>query len=192
MNRLPKCWLVENDRSQKFKDTVLSYLNGKHNKMFLGNWNYYGYNGIYPACHDNIEYCINNPTLLTLDEFIELSKPIDDFVLPDKWCVKCTKENYLILDKWFFDKTGKHRIDSGHRSYWHYPENNNGNSTSSKVWSNYKEITFDQFQKYVLKQDDMEKKIIGYNLINPEFEDAYLALCPIGHCKHSVYPISKL
>ena len=161
MNRLPKCWLVENDRSQKFKDTVLSYLNSKHDKIFSGNWNYYGYNGIHPVCH-NTEYCVNNPTLLTLDEFIELSKPIDEFVLPEKWCVECTKENYSILDKWFFEKTSKHRLDSNKCSYWHYPENSDGNSTSSEIWDGYKEITFDQFQKYVLKLKDMEKKIIGY------------------------------
>lgn len=171
MNRLPKYWIVKNDFSQKFKDSVLKYLCQEHNTKLEGLGHYYGNGDGNWRCYSLIESFRNNPTLLTLDEFIELSKPIDDFVLPEKWCVKCTKENYLILDKWFFNKTGKHRIDPSHISYWHYPENNNGNSTSSKVLYDYKEITFGQFQKYVLKLKDMEKKIVGYKLIKPEYNN---------------------
>lgn len=172
MNRLPKYWIVENDFSQRYKDTVIKKINEIDNtggEEWKGDiFKYYGYDGgiKYNGCYasSGIRQFINNPTLLTLDEFIELSKTIDEFVLPEKWCVKCTKENYSVLDKWFFNKTGKHRIDPSHRSYWHYPENIGGNSTSIEVWYDYKEITFEQFQKYVLKLKDMEKKIMGYKL----------------------------
>ena len=186
MNRLPKYWVVENDLTPKYKDIVIGYLNKECDVNYVGgSTRYYGYDGNKAGngtnCDNSLKQFKNNPILLTLNEFIELSKPIDEFVVPDKWCVKCTKENYPVLDKWFYEKTKKHRLDSDKCSYWHYPEYCDGYCTYSEIWDGYKEITFEQFQKNVLKQDDMEKKIIGYNLINPEFEDAYLALCPIGN-----------
>ena len=162
MNRLPKYWIVKNDFSQKYKDSVLKYLNQEYNTELLGFGEYYGNGDGYWRCNSSIELFKNNPTLLTLDEFIELSKPIDEFVLPEKWCVKCTKENYLVLDKWFYEKTKKHRLDSDKCSYWHYPENYDGYCTASQIYDGYKEITFEQFQKYVLKQDTMEKEIIDF------------------------------
>ena len=165
MNRLPKYWVVKNP-NQIVKDYLAKTYNVPDvliwNHNFIGFDGTKSYNGVHGTCC--LEYLVNDPAILTLDEFIELSKEVDEFVLPGKWCVKCTKENYSVLDKWFFQKTGKHRFDTNKCSYWHYPENSDRNSTSSEIWDGYKEITFDQFQKYVLKLKDMEKKIVGYKL----------------------------
>ena len=165
MNRLPKYWVVKNP-TQIVKDYLAKTYNVpdvlRWNHNFIGFDGTKAYNGVHgTTC---LEYLVNDPAILTLDEFIELSKEVDEFVLPEKWCVKCTKESYSVLDKWFFQKTGKHRLDANKCSYWHYPENSDGNSTSSEIWYGYKEITFEQFQKYVLKLKDVEKKIMGYKL----------------------------
>ena len=36
MNRLPKYWIVKNDFSQKYKDSVLKYLNQEYNNELKG------------------------------------------------------------------------------------------------------------------------------------------------------------
>lgn len=181
MNRLPKYWVVENHPE------VLEYLIKTYDFPYEPEWNHYTYIG-YTGCGNNngaqgtIDLCMfkNNPTVLTIQEFIELSKEVEDeFVLPDKWLVR-PLNNYQVqvLTKW--------------RKGEHYGKLFEVCMTSDKVWwsydavfvtnlKEYKEITFEQFQKYVLKQSCMEKEIIGYNLINSKFENAALALCVIGN-----------
>ena len=82
-NRLPQYWAVKCDGSQKFRDTVIKYLNETYNCSWNGIQNgFYGYDG----CNehggtngwDEIESFQNNPVLLTIDEFVELSKPIPE------------------------------------------------------------------------------------------------------------------
>lgn len=69
----------------------------------------------------------------------------DDFVLPEKWCVKTTEVNEPAeVYKW---RNGKYFAADG---YIH--------NDSEKWWSNcikpgYTEITFEQFKKYVLKEE---------------------------------------
>ncbi len=41
---------------------------------------------------------------------------------------------------------------------------------------NYQEITFEQFKKYVLKENPMKKEIIGYKLVKPEYKEAALKI----------------
>ena len=95
----------------------------------------------------NVDFGISEYSIKTLEEA--------------KHTYDLKKENYLILDKWFFDKTGKHRLDSNKCSYWHYPEYCGVCCALSQIYDEYKEITFEQFKKYVLKQDDIEKEIVG-------------------------------
>jgi len=67
----------------------------------------------------------------------------EEFVLPEKWYIKCTDESKPHLDKWtgftwkyvnvYFDKPG--RI-----------------THSGNIVDGYPEITFDQFKQYVLKE----------------------------------------
>ena len=66
--------------------------------------------------------------------------PEEKFVLPEKWCVKITKENLKKLEIW------------GNITFSYV----SGYLTSTKLWYetrlNYTEITFAQFQQYVLKE----------------------------------------
>ena len=105
MNRLPKYWVVENDLTPKYKDIVIGYLNKECDVNYVGgSTRYYGYDGNKASngtnCDNLLKQFKNNPTLLTLDEFIELSKPIDEFVLPEKWWVQSTEENYSVIYNW--------------------------------------------------------------------------------------------
>lgn len=88
-NNLPKYWAVKNDGSQLFKDTVIKYMNETYMKpnnyipLAGSALNYYGYDGY----KDSYSGCNNKNNLsdfraavepLSIKEFIELSKPIED------------------------------------------------------------------------------------------------------------------
>ena len=78
----------------------------------------------------------------------------DKFVLPKTWYVTVTKENIDVLSKWRFDRkesclqvgyiVGMYKWDENRISKEY-------NDTPDSNWEN--EITFDQFKKYVLKEN---------------------------------------
>lgn len=76
---LPKYWVVKNDQSQLFKDTVIKYLFSNYQMKWLGcdKNSYYGVDGSDLYFKTNTYYDItsfqNNPKLLTIQEFIKLS-----------------------------------------------------------------------------------------------------------------------
>ena len=81
----------------------------------------------------------------------------EDFILPEKWCIKFTDENKEVLIKWIkshdnFDLGFKEMFEG-----WCISDKGWDNSYmnwSSSVPPNFSEITFDQFKKYVLKNSD--------------------------------------
>ena len=96
----------------------------------------------------------------TFEQFKEMYLE-EEFVLPEKWCVKVT------------DKTHKTISENSYRIFPNYETYITSMLLSSKSWNSwdlnrdaikegYTEITFEQFKKYVLKQETMEKEIIGY------------------------------
>jgi hypothetical protein len=91
----------------------------------------------------------------------------EEFVLPEKWCVEITDENREVLLTWarkqpnyirayeIYFRSGntllsKHPVDNSYL-YADKP------SVFLKGESQYKQITFEQFQQYVLKQEPMAK-----------------------------------
>jgi len=102
------------------------------------------------------------PTIL-LSDFLE-----EEFVLPEKWFIKITDENKEVLNEWKRNTKFKHAITEKESFVVE-----NGDMYVTNYWSNNRaEITFEQFKKYVLKQETMEKEIIGYKLIKeyPNFK----------------------
>ena len=79
-----------------------------------------------------------------------------EFVLPEKWCVKVTKENRKVLSKW---------RESGEIGCMSEKEFSPGYIYSPKgFWSSYlnedyTEITFEQFKQYVLKEEVKESNM---------------------------------
>jgi hypothetical protein len=90
INSLPKCFCVKNDDSQLFKDTVIKFMNENSVIKLHGDSpnDYYGRdaNGFRMFYK---EYGMADVTVLTIDEFIKLTKPIkSQSALPEYFCVK--------------------------------------------------------------------------------------------------------
>jgi len=106
----------------------------------------------------------------------------DTFVLPEFWYVVVTKENQKVLQEWRFPKK-----DFDLNDYIggivgispKFPNGKNHNPSPNDSWGEGSiEITFEQFQQYVLKtkkEENMEQ-IIGYKLVKPEYELATIKL----------------
>lgn len=83
-----------------------------------------------------------------------------EFVLPKKWCLKITKEN---LD---FCKSLENNELKFHKNYtysigaYYSPIPNKDCNGFINIPKNYTEITFEQFKKYVLKEEIVEEKVI--------------------------------
>ena len=84
----------------------------------------------------------------------------EEFVLPEKWCLKITKEN---LD---FCKSLENNELKFHKNYpysiggYYSPIPNKDCNGFINIPENYTEITFEQFKKYVLKEEIVEEKVI--------------------------------
>ena len=83
-----------------------------------------------------------------------------EFVLPEKLCIKITKEN---LD---FCKSLENNELKFHKNYpysiggYYSPIPNKDCNGFINIPKNYTEITFEQFKKYVLKEEIVEEKVI--------------------------------
>jgi len=80
---------------------------------------------------------------------------INPFILPEKWYIDGNLDRKLI-GKWFDEnritKVNTLLITGGER-YLHWPVLVGNSHSKSYPHSDYTEITFDQFKKYVLKED---------------------------------------
>ena len=95
-----------------------------------------------------------------------------------KWCVKVTDENYNTLEHWVMNRID---FDTSHVPIQCYIISDKLDGSYQK-WTNYVpegyiELTFEQFEKYVLKSKDMEK-VIGYKF-KKEYESYLKAYCAI-------------
>lgn len=135
------------------------------------------------ATDDEIEWleaCNKADRFITKEEFMK-SK---EFVLPEKWFVKVTNENRDILNDWR-SKQPYVNMDIPLQTKLTSDKWNDNSYCSyiySKTLKDYQEITFEQFQKYVLgiKENNMnDKKIIGYKLIKPEYKEAVNKICDV-------------
>lgn len=78
--------------------------------------------------------------------------------LPEKWCIKQTEETYQIINYWLNKGIKSVNYYKGKNLYVHYPNDfsfhgfNSGNHAYNCIKSGYKEITFEQFKKYVLEE----------------------------------------
>ena len=167
-NNLPKYWVVKNTNNDDFK-VVIDYIHDNYTIHYNGNQTnyYYGYDGTPGLNGINCCYYIsgfkNNPTILTIEEFKKAIGMEDNFILPNKWCVKITedtKETFKVnnINSMCYVNSviGRFFCCDNYEFKWH----------SANIYGT--EITFEQFKKYVLKiKDKMEsnKKIISYKLI---------------------------
>jgi len=92
----------------------------------------------------------------------KLENSKEEFVLPEKWCIN-KLANPEIIGEWFnknSDVPAEHRsfvdycTDLNHSPYLHYPKCFSGSCVSAAAQKGYTEITFEQFKKYVMKEEN--------------------------------------
>jgi len=76
-NNLPKYWIIKNDGSQLFQDTVIKYLNAMHKWDSTVDTFYYWFdwnkNFNWTNYYSNINEFQNNPIVLTINQFIKMT-----------------------------------------------------------------------------------------------------------------------
>ena len=82
--------------------------------------------------------------------------------LPEKWCIKVTNENKDVLGDW---RTDGYLSNYAINCYLHTPMNGKNGWNQKTKETDYTEITFDQFKKYVLKQDTMKTTTIKKSVL---------------------------
>lgn len=80
----------------------------------------------------------------------------DNFVLPEKWYCKRTKENSKILNEWNNKKYDSHAFCERGEGCMFSDKNYSGTNLTN--YGDYQEITFEQFKKYVLNKSEVVKE----------------------------------
>lgn len=84
---------------------------------------------------------------------------IEEFVLPEKWCVRGNNQKeYDLISKYVRKNGGSHytkkeNFPLAHIPYFTGNTYETSNFKESPISRGYTEITFEQFKKYVLSQD---------------------------------------
>ncbi len=142
-NRLPKYWVVKNDESKEFYSEVISYINEQvWYQQF--EWSaygaYYGFHWIW-NCENDIEYLKNNPTLLTVAEFIELTTAEPEPVRGDKVLVwDHNEEEYEPAQRTFLGMIEWARYPYFCVSAWEEEEFNKWQEFSAQPWRFCKKV----------------------------------------------------
>ena len=82
----------------------------------------------------------------------------EEFVLPEKWYVILNSENRETLNKW--RKTDSELYNDCDYECIKYDKYGTSLNNINDYLQDYQEITFEQFKKYVLKEETVEKRII--------------------------------
>jgi len=174
MNKLPEYFVIKKDESNPLWRKYLDWLNKKYKISCDGFYDYYGYciniNKTSIFLSDfRVRFDENGAKLITLEEWNEA---VNGFVLPEKWCIQCNKDNYQVIYEWLRKnkQTKSNYISLGgsdintkvHYPTFQYSPYSLNFHQSDNCQPNYTEITFEQFKKYVLKME--EREIIGYKL----------------------------
>ena len=106
---------------------------------------------------------INSQCLIGWDNII----PLKDFEekelteLPKKWCIK-GGDNVETIKNWLSTRLYR-KVIGAKTSYYHFPEISLGVSSHGSIKEGYTEISFEDFERLVLKKNNMgNRKIIGY------------------------------
>lgn len=108
---------------------------------------------------EGYENCFKPSTKEAYEAFKKGVKIVEEFVLPEKWCIVRTPENCDTINKWFSNRhTSKFSangvwFNSMQKDYMHFPFIGQ-KVYQHKIEEGYTEITFEQFKKYVLEEKD--------------------------------------
>lgn len=117
---------------------------------------------------------------ITLDEMckkLNIVNPFKEFELPEKWCIKNSPENSQVIRQWFEKETKRSPVDVNHNTYWHFPAIKSRCTTRMHAKNDYVEITFEQFEKYVLlKKKEPQMNLEFTEFLNPTNSTLYRML----------------
>lgn len=95
-----------------------------------------------------------------------------DFLLPEKWSIKITEENFSVLTSYYNKQCNTNLYDALFINYYLHSHNHedesitdNSNDLQTSFTSHdsyFPEISFDVFKEFILNNNEMDKKIIGY------------------------------
>jgi hypothetical protein len=182
LNKLPEYFAIKWSNNPLWKDYI-KWLNETYNTNLNGSYSacFYGYDGFKVVYESRLLFFKNPVTELTLEQWDNIINKKNEFKLPEKWYIKRDEKNYSIINRWFNNHVILDNAEwSGREGNMNYPRiyNQLPNLGELKLLQEgYTEITFEQFKQYVLKENNMNKEIIGYKLIKPEYENAALTLC---------------
>lgn len=91
---------------------------------------------------------------ITYEQFKQYVLMEKEFIVPEKWCVKATRETFDSLQRYTKKVLGRTPADGGQNSYYHFPEFGSL-CTCDNIKPGYTEISFADFQKYIIKQSDI-------------------------------------
>lgn len=157
MKTLPKYFAIKRDATNPLWKKYIDWLNENYESNWSGNENAY-YGNIYLNGKGNWQYDVSslsaNPIILTLKEWDEI---INGFVLPKKWCIKQASTEEVC--EWFRKKRHTYSANPTGRAckYMCYDSLEDKSAFKAIVPEGYKEITVEQFKKYVLNQTEMKK-----------------------------------
>lgn len=146
MTKLPKNWCVK--VTPENKDVLNEWkqkVNPKSDSIYNYSYSYVSYEGyglLTNLCYEEISF----------EDFkrLVLSKT-PEFVLPEKWKVLRTPDNYEIINKWFKDNGyGDPYLD-------HSPiavDGSNSYRSGCAIYPDHIEITFDQFLDHVVNKKE--------------------------------------
>lgn len=158
---LPKYFAVYNSGYDPQWKEYIQWLNKTYNQDWNGDTSkYYGYDGSMSfngTVHsDKLENFKNNPHIFnSAKEFFETLNE-EEFILPKKWAISAygNVNKLTIIDKWFNDNV-RQDICSNTKAFFHFPELEKGKiCTGIYCHKGYKEINFETFEKYVLKEQE--------------------------------------
>ncbi len=78
---------------------------------------------------------------------------MDKFIFPEKWCVLTTPDTRKIVNTYINSKGYNSELKDDY--YIHYPFYKGGfGSAYNEILEHYTQISFDQFEKYILKKPE--------------------------------------
>jgi len=162
-------------------ETITKVENNEGNQFFIGDV-VIGSNSRIKSKIISFKYNVDKTTILAitdktsnfgiginhLEHYIEPKVEVkDNFILPEKWCVLRNEENHKILNKWCNENhlIGERYSYTDNTKNLIYSEKPNNSWTEYKRFCNiidntFTEITFDQFKKYVLKEEVKEETLL--------------------------------
>jgi hypothetical protein len=173
-NRLPKYWVVQCNTFNPNWMKVIDYLYEIHGERWCGDviGNYYGYDGSMSYrgtnTYNDLSRFSNNPTLLTIDEFMELTSQKQENMelneLPQYWVVKCDTNhpNWMKVIDYLEETHGEPWGGRNHGDYYGYDggssfSGTNYNTDLSYFQNNPTLLTIDEFIKLTNKKENMNK-----------------------------------